>query len=457
MKEIIRKADEIKDIYINELFEDLEGLTNSIYKNLRKELELLCKEADLVTSNSVYQEIYPFSLIFRVKKPESLKEKIIRKSLYDEIYDQDSTYVTVNILDKVNDLIGITILIDTSKNLEIFANFLFSDKIKGIRTITTHDQSKKEFGDLLYYNVKVIYDKSGIKIPIEIQIKSTIVSAFTNIQHKLIYKNRDVYIMKENNDLMLKSITPSVITIEKVIDSVEQSFLDSEIAVEAYERQKRIQKLIYEKSGDDPIFDVFIKDIDKIIGRSVKGEIIKCKKEKLKDFEIETNFWDKLSEEKKMVALNSGDKSFLLKILLSIGYIDEDFILNTVYFDYFAKKGSNEDNYTDKKFLDEIDRIWKLIQYLNKEKIDIYDQLLLDVKYKVVNDIENCISIVSEFLEEEQSIEKAEENEIINAAIIFLFNDEKNMSIQNEISLIQNIGDLEESIRSEKEKRGGDK
>ena len=284
-------------------------------------------------------------------------------------------------------------------------------------------------------------------VPIEIQIKSTVVSAFTNIQHKLIYKNKDVSIMRDNNDRILKSVTPSVIAIENIIDSVEESFTSSEEVVETYQRQKKIKQLILGKVEGTSDFDSFIKDIDTIINRSLQGKLIKSGGT---DKEKEEEFWKSLCEEKEVLDFSSNQEDFIIKILTYVCKIDFEFISNIIYYDYFVNHEIGKKDYLDSVYLAQIDEILDFISLLGKQNNYIYEKILLGSnKRYVVNDIETILSIISEFLEEEE-VSEDQKKEIIEKAALFSFDFEKSITIGYSIELDQSINILEEKLRAER-------
>ncbi|MBC2919673.1 hypothetical protein [Staphylococcus saprophyticus] len=449
---IIENADKIVEVYKDDLYSHLENNSNIIYNSLKKSLEVLCLEEKVVTSNSVYKELFPFSIIYRVKKPESLREKVIRKSLHNEVYDLKAENISENIRNKMDDLIGLTILLDTNKNLDVFAQFIFDGKISGFTAISEKKESKSSYGDLPYYNIKAKYEKNGTSALVEIQIKSTIVSAFTNIQHKLIYKNRDVSIMKNNNDEMIKAITPTVNAIEKVIDSVEESFVNSGQEIEKYQRQKRIQELIYNQSEKSKVFDVFIKDIDEIINRSIQGYVIKNSNSDLNEEEIEELFWREFTEENNQNTINVKNEEFILKILGSIGNISTVFVENIVYYDYinrYIPKLKGESN-IDSDIINEIKTFIELLEFLGSKETNIYQKLLLDKSEETVEIIMNTNSVVSGFLENEceTELESDTVNGINKAALLFIFDISDNIESQEMKELHLNIHALEEELNS---------
>ncbi|MEB8073980.1 nucleotidyltransferase family protein [Mammaliicoccus sciuri] len=421
MKDIIFKADQIADIYEKLIFNDLIKQSEAIYKNLQKSLEKLCVENRITTSNSVYKKIFPFSIIYRVKKGESLKEKLIRKSLFEDIYSENEGEIKKNIYLYMDDLIGFTILVDTSKKLSYFLNFI----MKNLDEIECLNFNESKLGELTYYNIKAIYqtelEGQIKKIPFEIQIKSTITSAFTNIQHKLIYKNQDVSILKNNIDLMLKSVTSSVIAIEKVIDSAEESFVNSNTEIEKYYRQKKIQELIHKEIDNEQTFDVFISDIDNIVKRAIEGEILlsNCSTDEKK--KVTDKFLQLFSKKSEIDTIEIDTKNVVLKILDSITTINKELIKKVVCYDYYLKMHCKIKFEENGEHIQKLEEIMHYINLLNSRNISIFEKILLDTKYRNIDFISTILSITSEFLEEETYIKEVDIKEIREQAVLFSY------------------------------------
>lgn len=353
----------------------------------------------------------------------------------------------------MDDLIGFTILVDTSKKIDMFKSFI-SGKIGKVTPLKVKEA---KFGKLFYYNIKATYldELYGhpIPIPIEIQIKSTITSAFTNIQHKLIYKNRDVSILKNNNDLMLKSVTSSVVAIEEVIDSVEESFIKSDSEVEIYYRQKKVQELIHEKANNEKIFDVFISDIDNIVKSALEGEILlnNCSSNDQKE-KVSNRFWASFAKENKNSTIQIDTNSFVLKILDSITNINEDLIKKIVCYDYYLKMGKEVTFEADEVHLQKINQIMQILELLYKNNISLYEKLLLDTKYENTDFILVILSTISEFLEEETDYPEIDIEKIMEQAILFSFGIQDALETQEADSLNQGkhkLIDLLETNRKE--------
>lgn len=450
MKDIIFKADQIAEIYEKLIFKDLIIQSEAIYKNLQKSLEKLCVENRITTSNSVYKEIFPFSIIYRVKRGESLKEKVIRKSLFEDIYSENEGEIKKNIYLKMDDLIGFTILVDTSKKLLDFKNFIE----KNLNEIECLNSNVSKLGELTYYNIKAKYhtELEGQKkiIPFEIQIKSTITSAFTNIQHKLIYKNQDVSILKNNNDLMLKSVTSSVIAIEKVIDSVEESFVNSDTEIEKYYRQKKIQELIHKEIDNKQTFDVFISDIDNIVKRAIEGEILlsNCSSDEKK--KVTDKFWQLFSEKNEIDTIEIDTKIVVLKILDSITTINKELIKKVVCYDYYLKMHCMINFEENGEHIQKIEEIMQYINSLNSRDISIFERILLDTKFRIIDFISTILSITSEFLEEETDINEVDIKEITEQAVLFSFGIKEARDILQEKFLEQEMNILIDQLENNK-------
>ncbi|MBC2164744.1 hypothetical protein HCB29_16740 [Listeria booriae] len=175
--------------------------------------------------------------------------------------------------ENVNDIIGITILLDTNRYLDLFADFIFEEISKNRipDDISDVEKSLKKFSEIRYYNIKLKYKT----YPIEIQIKSNLLSSYTNLEHKLIYKNNKVSAVKRLNSEVIQAITPNLVAIENVIDTVEDSLNDAIFQEFICQRQAYIEALLDEKYGDHYNFiSNYLETIDFILYRSFKGSLI---------------------------------------------------------------------------------------------------------------------------------------------------------------------------------------
>ena len=308
----------------------LKGIAKEIFGIMENKLNEFCKEERIVSENSVYPELYPFGITYRVKSDVSLREKVLRASLLSQITIDNKNEIMKRIYANLDDIIGITILLDTNRYLAEFANMIKSNRFENIE-LTKEGETEKSFSkDLKYHNIKMRYRSNKNEwIPIEIQIKSRFLFDYANLEHKLIYKNNDVSLMKNANYEIMRLITPSIVTLENIVDTVEGSLEQSEGEVLDYTRKKVVEKKLKEKYLDKyRLIASFIDDIDFIIvsgykawGKMRKDDIDISGLDDEVGFETYLNL---ITEERAFPIIQlSGDTSFLLKII-------SDFIKNQV-------------------------------------------------------------------------------------------------------------------------------
>lgn len=216
----IERSTVISKFYDEKIRPNLYEYSKNIEKGIIDLLDNYASEYDLVLNNSVYEKISLYEITSRVKKSESLSEKLIRKSdifNYDRFFEGKNIKKSIlddldnniyenelcKIICKIDDLIGIKILtslnIDCSKVLDLLKNKInecedIDLKLSGKIPDTMNNGRK-------IYKVKGIY-KNTFKF--ELQIKSKIDSAWGDLEHNLFYKDYDFnYIKNTNKDIMV--------------------------------------------------------------------------------------------------------------------------------------------------------------------------------------------------------------------------------------------------------------
>lgn len=274
--------------YDNNLRPKLEKINEKIIESIKKHLENRCEDSGQIQKNSVYPNLFPFMIESRVKSSVSLKEKIVRKGLFKRL--SESEKISDEIQNIFDDLIGLTILVDTSFKIDSFANFIFDlKKFSDDFTITTKDikNAEKKLGSLNYYNIKAEYKDDTGSYKVEIQIKSNIVFSFANLQHKLIYKNNSILMSKKAIDLMIKSVTPAILAIEGVINDAEELLKNSEIEKNEYKNKEIIQNWLGKiSSTEKEILYSYIDDIHVVfnyvaVSKNKIWEVIESSKDNL--------------------------------------------------------------------------------------------------------------------------------------------------------------------------------
>lgn len=356
--------DNIIQDYDNKLRPKLEETNKKIIESIKKHLENCCKNSGQIQKNSVYPNLFPFMIESRVKSSVSLKEKIVRKGLFKML--SESEKISDEIQNIFDDLIGVTILVDTSFKIDSFANFIFKLKeFSNDFTITTKDinNTKKKLGSLKYYNIKVEYKDDTGSYKIEIQIKSNIVFSFANLQHKLIYKNNSILMSKKAIDLMIKSVTPAILAIEGVINDAEELLKNSEIDKNEYKNKEIIQNWLGKISGaEKEILYSYIDDIYVVFNFVAKGN--------------KKNIWEVIDSSEVnldlLALLNSHDYLWYL-----LTQLDKELLKDYLIGIFVEKNGKNSSlDTTPQYYIDAFDEIVNQISSgdinFSESKIKLY-------------------------------------------------------------------------------------
>lgn len=198
----------------------------------------------------------------RVKSKHSLKEKIIR-------YDYFNTYKTVDALfDDLSDLIGLRIecrFIDDeitmyqhlikyfNKRSKEYPGFLYNKENPHILLELTSKQPKNQKNGIKMYRIdgKYLYGDSVFNF--EIQIKSMVNIFWSEIEHKVIYKNYNYIIADKFYKDIMKSIKNSLTTIDQqlllISNQFDQRFQNS-LALRKEELEKLLSKTVYDLFAD---------------------------------------------------------------------------------------------------------------------------------------------------------------------------------------------------------------
>lgn len=169
----------------------------------------------------------------RIKSPVSLKEKIIRNKLY-RMHDSPQ-----EILDNLSDLIGIMVKCRFNKNevelFNIIRKHFFMKSSNGmcyspdmpkmlLDLDSQQPQIQKNGHEIFRIDGQYICD--GKKVNFELQIKSLVNTFWSEIEHKVVYKN-NIYIPNHGYIMeMLSAIKGNLIGIDKMLQLVNDQILD---------------------------------------------------------------------------------------------------------------------------------------------------------------------------------------------------------------------------------------
>ena len=188
----------------DETFEKVMFLYNSALKEIKTKIEILQEELKL------FYEYEPIEYITtRIKKPESIIEKLKRKN-YNLTYE--------NMFEKINDIAGIRIVCnfkkDVYKLVEIIENF------QDVKIVNKKDFMKnpKKSGYMSYHiitEVPVNFSAGIMFVRVEIQIRTIGMDFWASLEHKLKYKNSDI----SKND------SKNLMKYAKVINNIDEGML----------------------------------------------------------------------------------------------------------------------------------------------------------------------------------------------------------------------------------------
>jgi ppGpp synthetase/RelA/SpoT-type nucleotidyltranferase len=224
--------------------------------NLQKETiinifkEILEENADryeLVISNSVAKKNL-FDFDARIKSPISLYEKFIRRNdglrinkkiglddIEDTTRKKDSIKKELKLFE---DVIGVKIVTELSKDVENIYKILseneklFNDKNIEFRDLK--DQPKPMKNGLDIYNIKAVFNQ---QYAFELQIKSKIYSAWTDMDHSLFYKEYSVTPIRD-------TVQVSMNNIGEILNQLEEFLYDLRISQEDYPQKAEFISMV---------------------------------------------------------------------------------------------------------------------------------------------------------------------------------------------------------------------
>ncbi|MBC2196403.1 hypothetical protein [Listeria booriae] len=369
VSESIKQVNKIEQAYEEIVIKKLDTELEKFTALIKNELNKYSQEKGITIANSVYSEIHPFSLKGRVKDSVSLKEKIVRNSTIAKIHHTDPKKIEKNIYSTVDDIIGVTILLDTNKNLELIADFFFNKTTDDIKVLSNKSDSKKFFSNILYYNIKIVYKDI---YPIEVQIKSNLLSSYADLEHKLIYKDNRVSVVKQVNSEVIQAIVPNIVAIENVIDTVEKSSRNDTFQEIIIDRQKYLEKAMSDLHGDDyDLISSYLGIIDFLLYRSYIGSNIvnKCLET---DFDKFVNYVKDLTEVERTFLYDKDENNEVFLGQILVEYIKEfkEFVRNLLVAEIFnGKEYSVEQEGSDEFIGEKIKKVDLIMGVLESENL----------------------------------------------------------------------------------------
>lgn len=227
---------ELVKIYSEKGFlNDLKFTADSISNHFKNLLDDLGEKNDLISKNSI-RELKYFSLIFRVKEPESLKEKFYRGNLLQEDFKNMSFVSGPDVIrqrdnvklvfKKCDDLIGVKILTDLNEDCKKVISILRNNeeclKKQGI-ILDKNDLAAQPVpmkNGLDIYKIKGIFNSSYC---FELQIKSKIQSVWGDMEHSIFYKDYFISPIRDNTQATMNHIGKMLYQIDEFLLSVRNA------------------------------------------------------------------------------------------------------------------------------------------------------------------------------------------------------------------------------------------
>lgn len=203
----------------------------------------------------------------RVKDPERLIEKIIRKTEdRRKKYGEDFQFSVDNYKDEINDLIGVRAIHIFKEDWESIHNFICSTwKVVEITANVREGDDTHRFEEL---NIEICSRKSGYrsvhylieffptnqKVIAEIQVRTIFEEGYGEIDHQLRYSHDKIPKVLASNLLLFNRIAGSADEMASLINLLNKNWTEMEENFQGIMKQKNheikeLKKIVHEKTG----------------------------------------------------------------------------------------------------------------------------------------------------------------------------------------------------------------
>lgn len=224
---------------LEEIYEDYIKYRDS-YENQAKFI------ADILRSQSMVHTVKS-----RIKEPERLIEKIIRKTEdRKKKYGDDFQFDLNNYKNEINDMIGIRVIhifkeqwreihefiINTWKVIEITANIREGDNIKDFEELDIEVRSRASGYRSVHYLIE--FYPTNQKVIAEIQVRTIFEEGYGEIDHRLRYTNDHIPDLIKSNLLLFNRIIGSADEMASLISNLNNELLEDRKKYESMLRKK---------------------------------------------------------------------------------------------------------------------------------------------------------------------------------------------------------------------------
>jgi ppGpp synthetase/RelA/SpoT-type nucleotidyltranferase len=197
------------------------------------------------------------SVKFRIKDPEHLRDKLIRKALEAKQNRKQFSITSKNLFNKINDLAGYRIIhLHTKQFEEIHAELtrIFNEQqwliVEGPSAKTWDDESREYFRKIgikvskspnLYTSVHyIIKPNSTSKITCEIQVRTLMEEVWGEVDHSINYPHKsEILSVREQ----IKALARATSSCSRLVDSIFSTHTDNSSKISNPQKIKRKTKL----------------------------------------------------------------------------------------------------------------------------------------------------------------------------------------------------------------------
>lgn len=212
----------VKDEYINNS-PNYEDKARRLSKHFNEIITKYSYNYKLQFKYSEIRSVPLFELTSRLKKADSLKEKLIKDGIIYKLASNEPTRYLQIVHEEVDDIIGLRYLVSLNCDCENLFKLIFEN---------TEDFSTLGISFInIEYNPQIMKNKRKIfrlkakfeDILFEIQIKSKIDSAWADMEHILFYKDYNFSYTKNNNKNIMTEIGGLLEKVEDVMLSLRKN------------------------------------------------------------------------------------------------------------------------------------------------------------------------------------------------------------------------------------------
>lgn len=216
------------------------GVLGDIYRDYVSVIDTYETQADFIsTILRNYRKVH--SVKSRIKRPERLIEKIIRKTRNrKEKYGENFQFSVENYKNEINDLIGIRaihifkeewesiheFILNTWKVVEITANVRDGDDTRGFEDLGIEIKSRKSGYRSVHYLIE--FYPTSQKVIAEIQVRTIFEEGYGEIDHQLRYSHKEIPEILASNLLLFNRIAGSADEMASLINLLNKNLCDME-------------------------------------------------------------------------------------------------------------------------------------------------------------------------------------------------------------------------------------